>query len=384
MKSLLFITNFYPDPQRGGIERVTNILAKSFAEQGIICRCIYLYSCEMNLKWDYLPCQLISAQYDKQVYIEYIQKYNIDIIINQSNLYYSPFLREVCNVTGAKLITCLHNSTECKAQHYREAVKGALGIKKVLISIGYPLFAFQSSRKLRKRHRKSYDVSDLTVLLSQSLIKSYAEVLGLGNNHHKMTFMNNPLSFQYKMEENELQQKQKLALVVARLYEPQKKLSLLFKIWKQVENEENDWQLVIVGDGPDRALYEEQVKLYGLKNVSFEGRQTSFEYYRKSSIFCMSSTWEGFPMTLLESLQMGVVPIVMNTFPAIQDILNDGENGYVVEWGDIFSFARHLLELLDNEDMLRSMQQKALVSSERFAIGNITQKWINIFNTLSK
>ena len=42
-------------------------------------------------------------------------------------------------------------------------------------------------------------------------------------------------------------------------------------------------------------------------------------------------------MTLLESLQMGVVPIAMNTFPAIQDILNDGENGYVVEWGDIFS-----------------------------------------------
>ncbi|WP_204901868.1 glycosyltransferase family protein, partial [Bacteroides xylanisolvens] len=136
MKSLLFITNFYPDPQHGGIERVTNILAESFAEQGIICRCIYLYSCEVNLKWDYLPCQLISAQYDKQVYIEYIQRYNIDIIINQSNLYYSPFLREVCNVTGAKLITCLHNSTECKAQHYREAVKGALGMKKILISIG--------------------------------------------------------------------------------------------------------------------------------------------------------------------------------------------------------------------------------------------------------
>ena len=69
MKSLLFITNFYPDPQHGGIERVTNILAESFAEQGIICRCIYLYSCEVNLKWDYLPCQLISAQYDKQVYM---------------------------------------------------------------------------------------------------------------------------------------------------------------------------------------------------------------------------------------------------------------------------------------------------------------------------
>ena len=61
MKSLLFITNFYPDPQHGGIERVTNILAESFAEQGIICRCIYLYSCEVNLKWDYLPCQLISV-----------------------------------------------------------------------------------------------------------------------------------------------------------------------------------------------------------------------------------------------------------------------------------------------------------------------------------
>lgn len=59
--------------------------------------------------------------------------------------------------------------------------------------------------------------------------------------------------------------------MVARLYEPQKKLSLLFKIWKQVENEGNDWQLVIVGDGPDRALYEEQVKLYGLKKFLLRG-----------------------------------------------------------------------------------------------------------------
>lgn len=168
--------------------------------------------------------------------------------------------------------------------------------------------------------------------------------------------------------------------MVARLYEPQKRLSLLFNIWKQVQRD--DWNLVIVGDGEDRDMYEKMVRELDLKNVSFEGVQQPQPYYRKAKIFAMTSSWEGLPMTIIESFQMGVVPVVMDSFPAAKDMIVDGENGCLVANCNISAFAKKLEILMTDKEKTLLLASNACASSNIYKISEIGAQWMNLFKAL--
>lgn len=64
-----------------------------------------------------------------------------------------------------------------------------------------------------------------------------------------------------------------------------------------------------------------------LKNVLFEGRQNPLSYYRRAAVFLMTSLFEGFGVTLTEAQQMGVVPMAMDSFEAVHDIINHRVSG---------------------------------------------------------
>lgn len=64
-----------------------------------------------------------------------------------------------------------------------------------------------------------------------------------------------------------------------------------------------------------------------LRNIEFKGTQPSEPYYAESSVLCMTSTYEGFPMVLIEAQQYGCVPMAFDSFEAVHDIIEDGENG---------------------------------------------------------
>lgn len=80
-----------------------------------------------------------------------------------------------------------------------------------------------------------------------------------------------------------------------------------------------------MGDGDDKDLYLELSRRLGLKNISFEGRRNPLDYYRKSAVFLMTSLFEGFGVTLTEAQQMGVVPMAMDSFDAVHDIIVHGK-----------------------------------------------------------
>lgn len=380
--SILFVTNFFPDGTFGGIERVTDILAAHFHLVGIKCYCIYLCDSKAFQEKEYISCKYMNMKYDLSFIKEFIIENGIDIVINQSNPYYTPFLRTVCNVTNTKLITCLHNSTECKAQGYIDAITSSNILKGIIVSLFYPLYAKYSSLKLKKIHRLSLTQSDKTILLSKSLIDPYLKVLDACCLSNKIDYINNPLSFGELKDFSFIEKKQKTVLVVSRLYESQKKLSLLFKAWKLVEKANKDWNLIIVGDGPDQRKYEQITRKLNLERVLFAGRQDSYKYFQDASIFCMTSIWEGFPMTLLEAMQMGVVPIVMNSFPAVHDILEDGSDSIIVKYGDVTGMAEKIIELMNDEKRLKAMQHCAIRSSARYKADNIIEHWVELFKLL--
>lgn len=375
--NILFVTRFYPDSRIGGIERVTGLLAKFFHEHGSQVYCLHFEKSDFDGSLGNVihACHL-NDLYDKIWIKEFLIKNNINVVINQSHFFYSPFLSSVVHEIGAKLITCCHSSTSMNTISKEDAIKQSHGVKRILLTFTYPLFKFVSERKLKRKHLRSFICSDKTILLSKSIKEEYAHKLGIEYDDSRLEYISNPLSFDSIISDNELAKKDNIVLVVARLYEPQKRLSLLFKIWKQVQRA--DWKLVIVGDGEDRGWYENMVKELGLKNVFFEGVQLPQPYYQKAKIFAMTSSWEGLPMTIIESFQMGVVPVVMDSFPAAKDMIVDGENGCLVDDCDTFAFAKELHELMMADDKLQAIALGAIASSNRYEIGEIGAEWMKI------
>ena len=110
-------------------------------------------------------------------------------------------------------------------------------------------------------------------------------------------------------------------------HHPVKNHKRLFSTFERLQNEGIDFSLIILGDRYESFDYHykdnSQIHLLGAKsNVG--------DYMACADYFILTSDQEGLPLTLLEAMSMGVIPICT---PAggIADVINDGKNGYMPE-----------------------------------------------------
>jgi glycosyltransferase involved in cell wall biosynthesis len=137
-----------------------------------------------------------------------------------------------------------------------------------------------------------------------------------------------------------------VVLAVGRLT-TQKDFSTLIQAFAQVR-QTHDARLVILGDGKERPALERLVSQLGLeKVVSLPGFATNpYAYMVRSTLFVLSSRWEGLPGVLIEALYCGV-PVVATDCPSgPREILRNGKYGHLVPIRDIAALARAMEESL--------------------------------------
>ncbi|WP_455250594.1 glycosyltransferase family 4 protein [Porphyromonas sp.] len=166
-------------------------------------------------------------------------------------------------------------------------------------------------------------------------------------------------------------------------YDDQKHFDLLINLWAQLAPEYPDWRLVITGDGKLRPELTAQVERLGLKNVELmRPTHQVQELYRASSIYAMTSRYEGLPMVLIEAQQMGL-PIVSFACPCgPRDVITDGVDGYLLEVGDHEGFIQALRRLMDSEAERQRMGAAARIASERYDLEHIMKSWLALFDEL--
>ena len=166
-------------------------------------------------------------------------------------------------------------------------------------------------------------------------------------------------------------------------YDEQKHFDLLIDLWAQLAPEYPDWRLVIAGDGKLRPELTAQVERLGLKSVELmRPTHQVQELYRASSIYTMTSRYEGLPMVLIEAQQMGL-PIVSFACPCgPRDVITDGVDGYLLEVGDHEGFIQALHRLMDSEAERQRMGAAARIASERYDLEHIMKSWLALFDEL--
>ena len=147
---------------------------------------------------------------------------------------------------------------------------------------------------------------------------------------------------------------------------PIKRLDLFVRMAEKVSRQMTSVQFVIVGDGPERTTWIEQVRTAGLsQKVRFLGhREDVYDVLRALDVLVMCSDHEGMPMALLEAQWLGV-PVVGRRVPGVSEILRNEWNGLCVEGDDPQVLASACLLLLCDAELGQALCQRAAQEIER-------------------
>lgn len=307
--NILFIDNLEPNPLLGGISRVISCLASSLKENyGFVVS----HAAEKFDKHKQTELDIILK--DDQSYIPILRQFlinkDIDIIVNMRPTYCVGIINKAKADLKCKYIIEYHSTPFYARKDKKFAFKRLLrydikqepfrySIKLLL----FPLWYHLSYLRVSKLWKRNYINADKYILLSNNYIDDFVNEFNI-IDASKLLAINNPLSYKEFLPISRLQNKQKRVLIVSRLWN-YKRIDMSLEIWKLIEEQVGDWELRIIGDGPEEEYLRRLVCRYNLKRVVFVGNTEPKEEYEKASLFISNSAIDGWMITLTEAATDG-------------------------------------------------------------------------------
>lgn len=218
--------------------------------------------------------------------------------------------------------------------------------------------------------------------LMEKLAHSYSSfvVLTDGNKKEWKSLKNlevvaNPLSFYSDISST---CKNKTVICVGKI-SYQKGQDILVKAWQLVNQQFPDWQLHLYG--------KENLEVLDTNNLSgnvhfFLPEKNIEQKYLESSIYVMSSRFEGFGMVLTEAMACGVPCVSFDCNYGPSDIIQHGIDGLIVENKNLNQLAEAIIELIEDQIKRTEMGSKAKQNVSRYNIENIAKQWDHLFKSL--
>lgn len=386
MSNILIYSVNEPYIHQGGMERVTDSLIRLLLQRGhrvsVLCR----YHNRMNA--DYAcPCTLfyLPPNSDPGAYYEQLlEQLQPDIIIDQEEggiMGAHGFFpsRARLKHRGAFYIAVLHSSALSALRNYKHLRNKS--IPNALLSTLYhgPILTLMQQRAtlLKRRDYRQLTMNyDRIVTLSESAIGDFRELCPIGGH---ITAIANCTHYRPPMT---IPPKKKHLLFVGRMDNLSKGVDRLIRIMARLEEDFPDWELHLLGDGFDLPANRELADSLGLQNCRFHGCCDPEPFYRDASCICLTSSFEGFGMVLLEGMQYGCIPIAFDSYPAVHDLIEHHKNGLLVPAFDEKAYAQSLSALMRNAKLRQELGEAARKKSLEFSPEIIGQQWQQLISNL--
>ncbi len=156
-----------------------------------------------------------------------------------------------------------------------------------------------------------------------------------------------------------------------------KGFDILINAFSDFAKQNNEWTLNIVGEGTEKQKLLEIIKAKQLNSrVSiYPFTKDIQDYYSSSSVFVLSSRWEGMPLVMNETMAYGL-PIIASDLPVIKEILDKQTNALIFESGNKADLATKLCQIVNMD--LESMSKHSIEVSKRFSLPSVIARWENI------
>lgn len=394
MKRVLFYyDNFCGETSKGGTEVATYRIAKALKEFGkdIEVYQVFRRKCDPINKFPYTDIARLSNYYptfEKEL-ADFISKYEIDYVINMSRFFRHEAIAKAAKKSGrdVKVMFMQHFApgSEIKKPTFKSGIHllrlNPLNPLYWLRASVYPLIKFPRNLKYKKVYREVYEKSSKVILLSKGYEEDYCKTGGFADKSKFVAIPNIFDNSETSSGKEILAGKKKRVLILSRLDEIQKRISLALKIWQKIEQDQDltDWSLDIVGTGHDAGIVKKLVRQLGLNRVILHGWQERKSFLKEDSILMMTSEYEGLPLSILEAQAFGCVPIAFDSFASLKDIVTPFENGVIVErFGDIDDFTTKLKDLMNDRDYREELAKNCMKASDAFSSGNIASLWLDI------
>ncbi|MGG9960056.1 glycosyltransferase family 4 protein [Ferruginibacter sp. SUN106] len=173
-----------------------------------------------------------------------------------------------------------------------------------------------------------------------------------------------------------------IILAVGRLYNRDKHFDKLIDIFHATGD--HQWQLHIAGEGPDRKILEDKIKLLQLSDkILLLGSISDLApLYQTARIFVMTSEFEGFPNALCEAMANGCACISYDCATGPAEVIKNNSNGILIAPGKQAEFTRQLNDLMNDDNRIEQFSKAASNLREVLNEKKIMQQWEELIDKI--
>lgn len=386
MVRIAFIHGRFP---AGGAERITIDIARYL--HGVGGYEVYVYASWFDeqilddeirsfVTLREIPSQAIQARRTREIE-RLVVSDGINILVQTTKSL--PGIEALRKRTGCRTVLACHG--EPFWQRHAITYRRQKGVIRRLIWRIYNKRRFEDGtlamRMAKERSYREYLYSDAYTVLCDAYRKETESAMGIDPKVSHIYAIENP----ERPVSDVCFAKEKMILFCGRLENWSKRVDRLLRIWGKIQDELPEWNLVIVGDGPEGDMLRRMAADMGLMRVSFEGmRRNVDDYYRRASIVCLTSDTEGWPLALSEAQAHGCIGVAFGCTSGIREILAPEEEcGFVVPPFDESLYAETLLRIagMTDAEQMR-IRRNAVDRRLRYTPDIIAEKWRTLFDSL--
>lgn len=206
-----------------------------------------------------------------------------------------------------------------------------------------------------------------------------------GNIAKRSVIISNPLFIGDNCPDIQYIGERKKVIVTTGRLNKQKNHPLLIRAFKEIADEFPDYMLIIYGEGPERQNDEILIQELGLQErVLLPGTIDNVpEKIYKSSLYVMSSDFEGMPNALMEAMALGL-PCISTDCPCggPKELIENDINGVLVPVDDEDALAVAMRKILSDETFAVEIGKKAMNIREELSTDKICKKWYEYFKNI--
>lgn len=199
-------------------------------------------------------------------------------------------------------------------------------------------------------------------------------------NFKNTTLIYNPIKISLQETSQNDKIPEKFILFFGRIEEKVKNFTLMLTSFKDSKIYEKGYKLVIMGNGADCGFVKSLIDVMGLKQFveKVPYQKNPFEYVQKARYTILTSYYEGFPMSIIESLVLGTPVISVDCNSGPNEIIIDEQNGLLVENHNALKLAQAMSRLVIEQDLYNHCKNNATNSVAHLSYENIAKQWQKI------